>query len=206
MRDRLADALWRVDGAIEANVRAGEALAGAIVRYASVDELADAVADGTLPNSVDKVILLQEYVHARGGSITRIETLGGRFLYALDVGSNGESFDLCAADGFIALPGKSAITMKPVVPSREMIEAAEAIAQAAGLDVGGVELLIDDRDGASRFYDINALSNFVADPLNVLGWDPHDRLIDFIEAAIEKRDSKEFRIFGAGVPRVASRR
>jgi len=25
------------------------------------------------------------------------------------------------------------------------------------------------------------MSNFVADPLNVLGWDPHDRLIDYIE-------------------------
>ena len=25
------------------------------------------------------------------------------------------------------------------------------------------------------------MSNFVADPLNVLGWDPHDRLIDFLQ-------------------------
>lgn len=177
-----------------------------IVRYASPDELAGAIADGTVPDSVDKVLLLQEYIPARGGSITRIETLGGRFLYALDVESNGESFDLCPADACIAQPGRSAITMKPVAPSREIVEAAEAIAQAAGLDVGGVELLVDDRDGVARFYDINALSNFVADPLNVLGWDPHDRLIDFIEAAIKKKDSNEIRILGAGVRRMASKR
>ncbi len=42
----------------------------------------------------------------------------------------------------------------------------------------------DDRDGVARFYDINALSNFVANPIDVLGWDPHDRLVDFLKGAI----------------------
>jgi hypothetical protein len=64
------------------------------------------------------------------------------------------------------------------------VKAAEQIAQAARLDVGGVELVIDDRDGAARFYDINALSNFVAKPLDVLGWDPHERLVDYLENVI----------------------
>jgi hypothetical protein len=31
---------------------------------------------------------------------------------------------------------------------------------------------------ANDWTDINALSNFVADPVTVLGFDPHDRLID----------------------------
>ena len=35
--------------------------------------------------------------------------------------------------------------------------------QAAGIDVGGIEYMIDDRDGQRLYYDINALSNFVAD-------------------------------------------
>ena len=71
--------------------------------------------------------------------------------------------------------------MTAVTPPPQLIEAAERIARTAGLDVGSVELVIDDRDGTPRFYDINAMSNFVADPLNVLGWDPHDRLIDYLE-------------------------
>jgi D-alanine-D-alanine ligase-like ATP-grasp enzyme len=79
--------------------------------------------------------------------------------------------------------------MAAVTPAPEMVEAAERIAQAVGLDVGGVELLIDERDGTPRFYDINALSNFVADPLNVLGWDPHDRLVDFLQAHIAEKDA-----------------
>jgi D-alanine-D-alanine ligase-like ATP-grasp enzyme len=79
--------------------------------------------------------------------------------------------------------------MTAVTPSPEIIRAAEQIAQAAGLAVGGVEVLVDDRDGTPRFYDINAMSNFVADPLNVLGWDPHERLIDFLRAQIDERQA-----------------
>jgi glutathione synthase/RimK-type ligase-like ATP-grasp enzyme len=160
-----------------------------IVRYSNEQELAQSVRDGTVPASVDKVLLLQDYAPARGGSILRIETLGGRFLYAIEVESGGDSFDLCPADACIAAPGRTAIRMTAVTPPAEIIEAAERIAQAAGLDLGGVELLIDDRDGVPRFYDINALSNFVADPLDVLGWDPHERLVDYIAAAIAEKEA-----------------
>jgi len=160
-----------------------------IVRYSSAAELAASVADRSVPDSIDKVLLLQDYAPARGGSIIRMETLGGRFLYAIEVESGGDTFDLCPADACIAQPGRAAIRMNAVTPAPELIEAAERIAQAVGMDVGGVELLIDDRDGTPRFYDINALSNFVADPLNVLGWDPHERLVDQIEAAIGRREA-----------------
>jgi hypothetical protein len=70
--------------------------------------------------------------------------------------------------------------MAAVELAPELKQAAEAIADAAKLDLGGVEVMIDDRDGVPRFYDINALSNFVAKPLDVLGWDPHDRLVDWL--------------------------
>jgi glutathione synthase/RimK-type ligase-like ATP-grasp enzyme len=157
-----------------------------ITRYSSEDELAQSVRDGTVPDSVDKVLLLQDYAPARGGVITRIETLGGKFLYAIEVESGGDSFDLCPADACLAAPGRAAIRMNAVQPAPEIVGAAERIARKIGLDVGGVELLIDDRDGTPRFYDINALSNFVANPLDVLGWDPHERLVDYLVTAIEE--------------------
>ena len=77
--------------------------------------------------------------------------------------------------------------MSAVEPANELREAAEAVARALELDVGGVEVMIDDRDGSPRFYDINALSNFVADPLPLLGYDPHEKLVDYLVAAIEER-------------------
>ena len=158
-----------------------------IVRYSSLEELRGSVADGMVPDSVDKVLLVQDYVPPRGGTITRIETLGGRFLYAIEVESRGDTFDLCPADACMAQPGRAAIRMTAVTPPPDIVEAAERIARAAGLDVGGVEVVVDERDGTPRFYDINAMSNFVADPLNVLGWDPHDRLIDFLEALLKEK-------------------
>lgn len=86
----------------------------------------------------------------------------------------------------LAAPGKPSITITEARPEPALIEAAEAIARGANLDIGGIEMLVDDRDGTPRFYDINALSNFVANPLDVLGWDPHERLVDWLEAIIRE--------------------
>lgn len=154
-----------------------------IVRYDSLDQLRAAVADGTVPTSIDGVLLVQDFVPARGGTVTRIETLERRYLYALDIAGGG-TFDLCPADA-CQIAG-APIAMVAAEPSPDLHKAAEAIAHTAGLDVGGVEVMIDDRDGVARFYDINALSNFVANPLDVLGWDPHDRLVDALIAIIEE--------------------
>ena len=154
-----------------------------IMRYDSMDQLRASVADRFLPTSVDGVLLVQDYVPARNGTITRIETLDRAYLYALDIAGGG-AFDLCPADA-CQIPG-APIPMVSIDPGPVLRQAAEAIAHAVGLDVGGIEVMIDDRDGVARFYDINALSNFVAKPLDVLGWDPHDRLVDYLIHIIEE--------------------
>ncbi len=160
-----------------------------IVRYHDADELRESIAAGTVPDSIDRVLLVQEYVPARAGIVTRLETLGGRLLYAIDIESPADSFDLCPADACDAARGPGAIRMTRADPAPALIAAAERIAAAAGLDVGGIEVMLDDRDGVPRFYDINALSNFVARPLEVLGWDPHERLVDYLAAAIAAQRS-----------------
>lgn len=169
---------------VKANI--GGAGAG-IVRFGSADELAGAMATNAVPDSADHVLLVQEYVPARAGTITRLETLGGRFLYAIDVVSPADSFDLCPADACQVDGGAGAITMTRADPAPDLVAAAERIAQAAGLDLGGVEVMVDDRDGTAKFYDVNAMSNFVARPLDVLGWDPHERLVDFLQAVIAEQ-------------------
>ena len=165
---------------VKANI--GGAGAG-IARFDTRDALRATIADGALPTSIDGVLLIQDYVPARGGTITRIETLDRAYLYAIEVAGGG-AFDLCPADA-CQVPGSS-ITMTAVDLAAELRAAAETIARAAHLDVGGVEVMIDDRDGTPRFYDINALSNFVARPLDVLGWDPHERLVDRLVDWIEE--------------------
>jgi glutathione synthase/RimK-type ligase-like ATP-grasp enzyme len=182
----LVDAAERMAFPLLVKANIGGSGAG-IIRYSSLEELRASVADGTVPTSVDQVLMIQDYVPARGGTILRIETLGGSFLYAIEVESGGDNFDLCPADACVAQPGRPAIRMTAVTPSPEIVRAAERIAQEAHLDLGGVELVFDDRDGSARFYDINAMSNYVADPLHVLGWDPHDKLVGYLDSLLKGR-------------------
>ena len=178
---------------VKANV--GGSGAG-ITRFDAPEDLQAAADADYLEMGLDGVALVQEFIPARDGHITRVETLGGRFLYAIDVYPEAGSFDLCPADACQTKDGadlaRSAAGACPVdAPRRglrvekadvppEVIAACERIARAAGIDVGGVESMIDDRDGQRVYYDVNALSNFVADAPRVIGFDPHARLVDFL--------------------------
>ncbi|HVF98130.1 MAG TPA: hypothetical protein VM871_12445 [Flavisolibacter sp.] len=166
-----------------------------ITKYSSVDELEKDVTANTLDFGIDKTALVQEFVPARGGYITRVETLGGKFLYAIKVYTTGESFNLCPADICQTSDGKelmrnacaldapkNGLRVEGYTPPQEVIHAVEAIIQGAGIDVGGIEYMIDDRDGEIVYYDVNALSNFVADAVNVIGFNPHEKLVDWLEA------------------------
>lgn len=79
---------------------------------------------------------------------------------------------------------KNGLRVEGFTPSAEIIKNIETIMQHAQIDVGGIEYIIDDRDGEVLYYDINALSNFVADAVNVIGFNPHDRLVDYLEAQL----------------------
>jgi hypothetical protein len=67
-------------------------------------------------------------------------------------------------------------------PPREAIDTVLRLTKAADIEVGGVEYLVNDRDGEIYYYDVNALSNFVADAPDVVGFDPFPRLVDYILA------------------------
>ena len=159
-----------------------------MVRYDTIEELDAYAADHETPAGLDGVTLVQEYVPARDGRIYRCETLKGRFLYAIALDGAGTTFDMCPAD--VCMIDKPTVTISAFEPPLEIMEAVQAVAEASHLDVGGIEYMIDDRDGTAKFFDINALSNFVADPVAVLGYDPHEKLVDFLvdEIANSRRD------------------
>lgn len=166
-----------------------------IVKYESEDALAGAVDRGEVSLGVDGTALVQEAAPLRDGHITRVETLDGEYLYAINVYPAQGSFDLCPADACQRTDGvelvrgacaidapKTGLRVEGTTPPREIIQQVEAISRAAHLDVGGIEFLVDDRDGQHYFYDVNALSNFVADADNVIGFDPFVRLVDYLAA------------------------
>jgi glutathione synthase/RimK-type ligase-like ATP-grasp enzyme len=142
----------------------------------------------------DNLFLLQEYLpHDPEQGIVRLEFLGGELLYAMRVKTHGR-FNLCPSpvcnpddgDGACERP---AVEAPPVefypyrdVP-REAVETAVRIVRAAGLDVGGIEYL-ETPDGRRVFYDINANSNLRPSVAASFGFDPFDRVVDFLEATI----------------------
>ncbi len=165
-----------------------------IVRFDTPEDLARASIEGRLDLGLDQTALVQEYIPARGGHITRVEVLEGRFLYAINVHTTGETFNLCPADICQTSAGvelsrgacpadapKNNLRVEAFTPPAEVIADVERITAAAGIEIGGVEYLVDDRDGQRYYYDINALSNFVADAPRVLGFDPFARLADWLE-------------------------
>ena len=165
-----------------------------IERFDTPEALAQASADGRLDLGVDSTALVQELAPLRDGHITRVEVLDRKFLYAINVYPAEDSFNLCPADVCQTTDGKelertfcaadavkNGMRVEAATPAPEIIAAVERIAERVQLDIGGIEYLVDDRDGKPYYYDINALSNFVADAPNVIGFDPFDRFADYIE-------------------------
>ena len=150
---------------------------------------------------LDSTALVQEFIPAQDDHIVRVEILNGKFLYAIKVHITGETFDLCPADicrttsgtdlnrGACAIDApKSGITVEAFTPPADAIADVEEIMKHSGIDIGGIEYITDARHepgqaGQRYYYDTNALSNFVADGPNVLGFDPFVKLVDWLEAA-----------------------
>jgi hypothetical protein len=181
---------------VKANV--GGSGAG-ITRYDTEAALADAVASGNVDLGIDGTALVQELAPLRGGHIVRVEVLEQKFLYGIRVFPEPGSFDLCPADACQTTGGvelirgacavdapKRGLRVEGYTPPADIIATVERIASHVQLDVGGIEYLVDDRDGTVRFYDINALSNFVADGRNVVGFDPFERLVDYLSGRLER--------------------
>jgi glutathione synthase/RimK-type ligase-like ATP-grasp enzyme len=193
---------------VKANV--GGSGAG-IVRYDSEPALAGAVSRGEVNLGVDGVALVQESAPIRNGHIVRVETIDAKYIYAIKVFPAVGSFDLCPADACQTADGvelvgaacaadapRTGLRVEGYEPPAEIVAQVEAIARRASLDIGGIEYLIDDRDGKHYFYDINALSNFVAEPQRVLGFDPWEQFADYLVGRAAARRMR--------APRVALRR
>jgi glutathione synthase/RimK-type ligase-like ATP-grasp enzyme len=141
----------------------------------------------------DNLFLLQEYLtHDPDQGIVGLEFLGGDLLYAMRVKTHGR-FNLCPSpncnpddgSGMCAVPDTATLEAAPVefvpypeVPA-EAVATAKRIVRAAKLDVGGIEYLETD-DGRRVFYDINANSNLRPSVAAAFGFDPFERVVDYL--------------------------
>lgn len=143
----------------------------------------------------DNLFLLQELLpHDPERGIVRLEFLGGELLYAMRVVTHGR-YNLCPSpvcnpddgDGVCEVPLADAGAPPefypfPDVPA-DAVATATRIVRAAGLDVGGIEYL-ETPDGRRVFYDVNANSNLRPSVAAAFGFDPFERVVDYLVAQL----------------------
>jgi hypothetical protein len=116
--------------------------------------------------SPDGVVVLQQYIEPPEPFVTRVEIVGGRFLYAIRSSTVG-GFELCPADAcaiddaqFCPVGDTGKFTLRPEITADDpLVRRYVAYCEQHGLDVAGIEF-VEDADGNRFTYDVNANSNY----------------------------------------------
>jgi glutathione synthase/RimK-type ligase-like ATP-grasp enzyme len=150
--------------------RAGKGLG--VKLFDSVDALARHVHGDAFEDSVDGITLIQEYIEAPEPFITRVEFVGGEFLYAVRVDTS-LGFELCPADvcqvGDQFCPVGEQPPATPAPRFRIVRDFAHPIVDryrrflaANGIGIAGIEFIVDRR-GELFTYDVNTNTNYNAE-------------------------------------------
>jgi len=161
----------------------------------SPDELTRLLRDRPALWLPDSLLTLQEYFELPPSQgIVRMEFLGGELLYAMRVVAHG-AFNLCPSEVCNPETGEALCEVPEVKPANPVefhpyhevpaaaVEAGKKLIAAGQLDVGGIEYL-EASDGRLVFYDVNANSNLRAPIGQAFGFDPFERVVDYLVAQI----------------------
>jgi hypothetical protein len=121
---------------------------------------------------IDGITLVQRYIQAPQPFITRLEFVGGKFLYAVQVDTS-QGFELCPADACqIDSAAIGSAACPAVAPSEKfrivegyrdpLISTYESFLAANGIGIAGIEVIVDG-EGRSYAYDVNTNTNYNPD-------------------------------------------
>ena len=136
--------------------------------FASHADFDDYLAGPQYEAPVDGITLLQEYLVASRPQITRVEIVGGEFIYALTADTARGGFQLCPADACaIPAPGEPSATEPSLFSLRDgfehpLIGQYLEFAAAHSIGIAGFEF-IETADGRLVTYDINTTTNYNAE-------------------------------------------
>ena len=148
--------------------RAGKGLG--VQLFYSLEALLEHLDKPTFEHSVDGITLVQQYIKSPDNSITRVEFIGGEYVYSVRVDTS-EGFELCPADacqiGDLFCPvgeePKDQMKFKIVENNRaELIEKYKQFLKANKIDVAGIEFVLDE-NGEVYTYDVNTNTNYNSD-------------------------------------------
>lgn len=127
---------------------------------------------GEFEAPVDGITLAQRYIKAPQPFITRVEFVGGKFLYAVRVDTT-QGFQLCPADQcqIEAAPALGDVSPATAPAARfaivegfdsKLIPRYERFLKANGIGIAGIEFVVDE-DGRAFTYDVNTNTNYNPD-------------------------------------------
>lgn len=165
-RPMIVEAARKFSGSfITKHNRAGKGLG--VRLFHDIATLRQYVESDAFQDSVDGVTLIQEYIRAPELVITRVEFVGGRFLYAVRVDTT-LGFELCPSDACdvsdVFCPAGDATTAAPrfhIVKKFEhpIIERYRRFIAVNGIGVAGIEFIMD-RAGELYTFDVNTNTNY----------------------------------------------
>lgn len=131
-------------------------------RFDALAEFEAYVSGPSFEAPVDGITLLQEYVQPAEPFITRVEIVGGEYLYSVRA-STEQGFELCPADA-CDLPDAGASAMfelrKDYTPP--LLEAYLGFLREHRIEIAGIEF-IETADGRLVTYDVNTNTNYNPD-------------------------------------------
>ncbi len=134
-------------------------------RFDTHDALDAHLAAGDREPPVDGITLLQEYVQPAEPFITRVEIVGGAYVYAITADTR-QGFELCPADACavddaMCPTGDSLFALRKDV-DEALVERYLGFCRAQGIEVAGIEF-IEAADGRVVTYDVNTNTNYNPD-------------------------------------------
>ncbi len=139
--------------------------------FLSAEALAEHLASPAFEEPIDGITLVQRYIPAPQPFITRLEFVGGRFLYAVRVDTS-EGFELCPADACQVETVAGPEVCPAVAPSEKfqilerydnpLIPTYERFLTANGVGIAGIEVIVDAQ-GRDYTYDVNTNTNYNPD-------------------------------------------
>ena len=130
--------------------------------FASHDEFSAYTESPDYQAPVDGITLLQEYLPAAQPFITRVEIVGGSYLYAITADTARGGFELCPADACAVDAGPSSLFALREGFDHPIIDRYLSFARQHGIEVAGFEF-IETADGRMVTYDVNTTTNYNAD-------------------------------------------
>ena len=133
-------------------------------RFESVDAFAAYLNSPGYAAPVDGITLLQEYVAPAEPYITRVEVVGGEYVYAITADIARGGFELCPADACAldsaAAPGLFAL--RAGFDDHPIVDRYLDFAHRYGIEIAGFEF-IESADGRLVTYDVNTTTNYNAE-------------------------------------------